>query len=289
MDFLKDYGNTEGPLGFPMPDKQARALEQILKALPRGEEYSYRKLTTVKAPTEIMPGERSDVSWISTESPDRLKEVVLSRGMNNSQFQANPLVTLQHAYFLPPVGRSLWQKKVKDGAMTGIKAKTIYPPCPEGWSDPWPADKAFALIQSGLMQGKSIGCLPTRVHVPDLKEYRKYNWPDSSVNLVIDEWILLEYACCLLPVNQESLVEQVAKGELDPLPDDFLEAMGLSPDIFKGPQPPKGQDVPAQAGLPSFTSCISLSEIERAVSCALESVSVEALVEQVLEKKRGRV
>jgi len=49
----------------------------------------------------------------STESPDRLNEVVLARGMNDSQFQTNPLVTLGHAYHLPPVGRSLWRKRVQ--------------------------------------------------------------------------------------------------------------------------------------------------------------------------------
>jgi hypothetical protein len=34
--FLKQYGDTEWPLGIPMKDKQAQAVEQILKALPAG-------------------------------------------------------------------------------------------------------------------------------------------------------------------------------------------------------------------------------------------------------------
>src|SRR5262249_27922347 len=112
---LPGYATTEGPLGFPMPDKQARALDALLKALPRAPEYAYRKAVTARAPTELNPGERSDVSWITTESPDRQGEVVLARGMNDSQFRANPIVTLGHAYWLPPVGRSLWRKRVKDG------------------------------------------------------------------------------------------------------------------------------------------------------------------------------
>jgi hypothetical protein len=40
----------------------------------------------------------------TTESVDRTQEVV-ARGMNDSQFAANPLVTLQHAYSLPPAGK----------------------------------------------------------------------------------------------------------------------------------------------------------------------------------------
>jgi hypothetical protein len=90
------YGPAPGPLGFPMPDRQARTLDTLLKSLPKSKEYDYRKSVVAKAPTEFNPGERSDVSWISTESPDRVKEVVIAKGMNDSQFQANPIVTLQH-------------------------------------------------------------------------------------------------------------------------------------------------------------------------------------------------
>src|SRR6201987_6233549 len=125
--FLKQYGAAVGPLGFPMPDKAARALDGPLKALPKGKEYEYRKAVVARPPTELNPGERSDVSWISTESVDRTGEVVIAKGMNDSQFQANPLVTLGHAYYLPPVGKSLWRKRVKDGDLVGIKAKTRYP------------------------------------------------------------------------------------------------------------------------------------------------------------------
>ena len=49
-----------------------------------------------------MRGPRSDVSWISVATPDRQKEVVIAKGMNDSQFQGNPLVILQHNYQLPP-------------------------------------------------------------------------------------------------------------------------------------------------------------------------------------------
>ncbi len=140
-------------------------------------------------------------------------EVVVARGMNDGQFQQNPLVTLGHAYWMPPVGKSLWRKRVKDGELVGIKAKTVYPPRPEAWpaGDEWPPDKVLALVQAGLLQGKSIGFLPTKVHVPDTKEAAERGWGDR-VGLVIDEWLLLEYACVFLPANQDALVEAVSKG-----------------------------------------------------------------------------
>jgi hypothetical protein len=122
-EFLPQYGNVEGPFGFPVPDRTARALEQVIKALPKGDEFAYRKAVVERGPSEVMPGERSDVSWISVETPDRQKEVVIAKGMNDSQFQGNPLVTLQHNYQLPPVGRTLWRKVARDGDLRGVKAK----------------------------------------------------------------------------------------------------------------------------------------------------------------------
>src|SRR3954449_8152390 len=117
------YGTTLGPLNFPQTDRAASALDAVLRALPKTPAYEYRKAVSAKAPTELNPGERSDVSWITTESVDRMGEVVLARGMDDAQFQGNPLVTLGHAYWLPPVGKSLWRKRVRDGALFGVKAK----------------------------------------------------------------------------------------------------------------------------------------------------------------------
>jgi hypothetical protein len=216
----------EGPLGFPMPDKAARAVDALLRTLPKTKDYEYRKSLVSRPPTELNPGERSDVSWISTESVDRMGEVVVARGMNDAQFQQNPLVTLGHAYWMPPVGKSLWRKRVKDGELVGVKAKTVYPPRPEAWpaGDDWPPDKVLALVQAGLLQGKSIGFLPTRVHIPDAKEATERGWTDG-VGLVIDEWLLLEYACVFLMVKPKIYASNPIPGRFLPRP----ARMGISP------------------------------------------------------------
>src|SRR6516225_630638 len=124
---------TEGPLGFPLTDKQAKNLETLLKALPKTQEFSYRKTALFEKALAVNDQERSDVSWISTETPDRYDHVVYAKGMNDSQYALNPIVTLNHDYHSPPIGRSLWRKYDKDGDTRGIKAKTVYPPMAASW------------------------------------------------------------------------------------------------------------------------------------------------------------
>lgn len=284
----KAYGQTIGPLGFPMQDRSARALDLLLGTLPKNKEYGYRHLISTRSPTELNPGERSDVSWISTESVDRMGEVVIAKGMNDSQFQSNPLVTLGHCYWAPPVGKSLWRKRVKDGDTAGIKAKTQYPQQPANWQaeEPWIPDKVFALVQAGLLNGKSIGFLPTKVHFADSKEAKKEDWPEGT--LVFDEWLLLEYACVFLPANQDALVEAVSKGTMK-LEPDLLRAMGLEDGLFRR-SPAANKPATTQERVIPFTA---LSELERAVEQRIKQVDWKALAEQAvkesLDRARGRV
>jgi hypothetical protein len=213
--FDKKHFDCEGPLGLPMKDAQARLLDSLLNALP-AEDRTLARIVTPKAPTEVMDGERADVSWISTEDVDREGEIVIARGMNDSHFKLNPIVTLQHDYSCPPVGKSLWRTRVKDGPLAGIKAKTQNPKRPEGWQDDeWRPDTVLRLIQAGMLQGKS--------HAPSSHEIAA-NPALAEVSRVIDEWLLIEYACTFLPMNQSALVEAVSKSAVKP---EILSALGI--------------------------------------------------------------
>jgi hypothetical protein len=284
MDYLKQcYGSCEGPLGFPMQDRQATVVDTLLKSLPKGKEFEYRRLSGEKlAATETSPGERSDVSWITTESPDRQNEVVIAKGINDSQFALNPIVTLNHCYHMPPVGKSLWRKRAKDGALVGIKAKTQYPPIPPHWpeGEEWPPDCAFSLVQADLLRGKSIGFLPTAVHVPTREERERgiqkggegaSAW--QKVDLVIDEWILLEYACVFLPAQQNAVVENVSKS--------FANALGL--------EGIKRQEAAVREEGPfAFTA---LSELEKSIVRQITDwkPDVERAIRDALDRHRGRI
>lgn len=277
MNFLKSYyGSSEGPLGFPMQDRQAIVLDALLKSLPKEKAFEYRRLSADNLKiSEVVTGERSDVSWITTEHPDRQNEVVIAKGMNESQFALNPLVTLNHCYHLPPVGKSLWRKRARDGDIAGIKAKTQYPVAPADWpsNDDWPPDKAFALVQSDLLRGKSIGFLPTAIHNPTEKEREKNGW--KSVDLVIDEWILLEYACVFLPAQQNAVLESVSKSLL---PESFTKALNL--------EVPKAQ--PQEARTIAFTN---IDEVERLVASQIGkwNVDIDGHIKDALDRHRGKV
>jgi hypothetical protein len=52
------------------------------------------------------------------------------------------------------------------------------------------------MVQSSMMNRKSIGFLPTKVQITDDKDAKKNGWEDA-VSLVIAECPLPEYAFCL--------------------------------------------------------------------------------------------
>jgi hypothetical protein len=284
--FHRSTYDTHGPFNIPMKDAQARALDAILKTIPDAQP---KFIVTAKAPAELLPGERADISWISTEDIDRDNEIVIAKGMDDSHFKLNPIVTLQHCYALPPVGRSVWRKKASDGQLKGIKAKTQYPKRPSDWPGTWPPDAAFELIRSGLLVGKSIGFLPTKSHAPSDDEI-KQNPALTSCRRIIDQWLLLEYACVYLPCQQNAVVEAVSKGVT--IPDELLEVLNIPKELLTTNHQPLTTAL--GAGLPTspipFTT---LDEIHRSIERQIAAIDFKTLaqhaIEDSLDRARGRV
>ncbi|MCI0380330.1 MAG: hypothetical protein L0215_22325 [Gemmataceae bacterium] len=224
----------EGPVGLPLLDAQAKALAARITQIPKDDAFLPRRLATQRGVSVLLADQRSDISWITVESPDHLGDLVLADGMDDSIYRLNPIVTLNHSYTTPPVGRSVWRRvmRLRDSSVVGtlrvplladgtrsvpatfqpagVKAKTVYPPRPDDWSGDWPADTAFQLVEAGLLRGKSIGFLPLHRHSPTEQERTK-NPRLDKVRFVVTRWLLLEYACCFLPMQPFALVEEVKK------------------------------------------------------------------------------
>lgn len=255
--FDKAY-KTEGPLGLPMSDEQAQALDLILKTIPSDLRVLGRCAIT-KATSSLLEGERADVSYIATEAVDRQGEILLMSGMDDSHFAMNPIVTLNHDYYRPPVGVSKWRQKFRDGQIRGVKAKTHYPPKPSGYdTECWPADDVWALVRSGLMAGKSVGFVPLEARSPTKAE------EELGAGRVTSRWLLVEYACCYLPVNQECVVEEVAKA---------MKSLGLGE--------------PRQIPFTPFEEVVKA--VEARINGLVTQEMIQATAKDALDRARGRV
>lgn len=199
----------EGPLGLRTTDAVAKSLEALLKTLPQ-ECRTLRRKAALPDHHELVKGEKADISMVSVESMDSDKEVVLSEGLDLDTFRKNPIVCWSHDYEQPAIGKAMWIKAVEGG----IRAKTKYAERPKEWQGQWMADAIWSLTQQGIIKGKSIGFLPTKMRPPHQNDFKaRPEWKDA--NAIIENAVLLEYSACNLPVNSQALVEAVAKGLAD--------------------------------------------------------------------------
>lgn len=192
-------------MGLMMPDKLAKSLDALLKTLPR-ECRQLRRKASVPQAFDLVAGERADISLVSVETIDREGEVVLAKGCDLSHFTSNPIVTMAHKYDELPVGKALWIKKVP-GA---LQAKTQYASKPEDWSGSWLPDAVWSMTREGILKGKSIGFIPTRIRPPGKDEPQ---WKNAAA--VVESSLLLEYAVAPIPVCDAALVQAVSKGLAD--------------------------------------------------------------------------
>ncbi len=186
-------------VGLNLPEDVARRLDEIVKTLPK--EYRYTRKGVLPETSELVAGERADISMVSVETIDRDGDVILAKGINTEMFQMNPIVTFAHKYDELPVGRCAWMKKVKGG----VRAKTVYTDATET------ARAVWQMTQEGMLKGKSIGFFPCKVRSATSEEIaRNPTWKQAGC--VIESSVLIEYAVAPIPVNQDALVEAVAKG-----------------------------------------------------------------------------
>jgi hypothetical protein len=218
----KNYGTiVEGPQGFRLPEKTARAIEEASKGLPA--DFTYRRRTFSTKNENVDADERTEVSVITSDAVDRDKECVLPSGGNWSTF--NKVVPFAHKYDQLPAGYNLWIRP--DGRT--IKAKTQYPTKPEDWGDaPWMPSAIWHFINQPVptLGDKSIGFLPLNIRGATLEEKSKR--PELKDVPVIDKWIGLEYSVVPIPCNPEAQLVTVGKmlGEIEPA------LAGLFADVF---------------------------------------------------------
>ena len=124
----------------------------------------------------------------------------------------------------------------------------------------WQLDKVFAQIQAGLLNAKSIGWLPTKAHFADVKEAAKNNWRNGT--LVVEEWLLIEYAVGAIPVNPETVIEVVSKTAV---------VRDQGSEVIEMPVP-----------------FITLAELEKSMQKRIESIDIGAIAQETIARMQGR-
>ena len=146
------------------------------------------------------------VCIITTQGTDRTGDVVISAGINTTEFQKIPAIFLNHDYSLLPVAKCLELIHEKNC----IKAKIQF-------ALNVPAVKnIFELVKAGVLKGVSIGFAANEVVMKGTKAF-----DDICKGLGIDKdtyertyriiknWTMYEFSICSIPANSECYVKSL--------------------------------------------------------------------------------
>lgn len=134
----------------------------------------------------------------STTAIDQEGEVLIPAGFDFSYFQAVKTVYWQHDYDEPVGTCRNWS--IAKGVLytTTFITRTSF------------GDDVLTMIQDGVINGLSVGVIPTDYGPPNDEEMRAYG-PASNV---IRKAIMLEYSITPMPCNQTALIEAVSKARI---------------------------------------------------------------------------
>lgn len=272
--FYKGY--CTGPFGFPMLEEDARELDKELQNTNE-DIGSFRLFKGHDKSNHFIDGERADVSIITDESVDEEGELIELKSMDFTPFRKNPIVTFNHDFNKPPIGRSAWQKQIGNS----IKAKTIYTPRPETLDKnlEWFPDSIFHMVKSGFLPGKSIGGTFKR-RAPTSEEIQKYG---PSLKKVGYGAKIFEYSVVTRQANSNAIVEAVSKG-LIRIPESYICDL---PEVAAYLEKHKKQ----QSELPSIENYRTLQDYNEEMTKQMNEFSnkVPELVDDVFARLLGKV
>lgn len=196
---------------FKVSDTLASKIEPLLKqAESNGCKFVQKQV--LKAPVEKSTPKRQEVSIISAEIADHAGEVVLLDGLATWAFEENNKPVLMGHDYNRLCGNCVWLKHLSSEGT--LRAKTHYKPRPEWYEGEWLPDLAFALIETDMIRGKSIGYLELeKEHISQKHIDERPDW--DGAHLVCTRSVLLEYSVVVNPCNPAALVETIEKGTLN--------------------------------------------------------------------------
>lgn len=165
---------------------------------------------------------------ISTGTPDRMGDVLVSRGCLTNEHRTYPVILWNHGRSHDvlgtlPIGLAI-DKSGNYGVIVDDDAVLAWSKYSQ--SNPL-AVQLFALQAEGVLRGNSIGARPVKA-----TELPRRTMPDKSLARCFqyDQWVLHEYSKTPGPVNAEALTIRVEKGRVNdepihPILKSYLEPM----------------------------------------------------------------
>lgn len=175
------------------PVKRWLSSEQFAAGVSKGEPVDDAGVR-LAAIVEVTPGEERRLTFtISTENPDRERDVIDVRGWDLGPYSRNGVVTWAHDYTAPPIARAtrVWIEGASLKAIAEFVPKDVYPF----------ADMVYQLYRQGFLSATSVGFRPL-----------EWNYNEERKGIDFKRQELLEFACVPVPANAECLVEARAAG-----------------------------------------------------------------------------
>jgi len=273
-------GYCIGPFGFPMLEDDARALDKELETSEE-EIGSFKLFKGFDKANYFSDGERADVSVITDESVDEDGEVIELKSMDFGPLRKNPIVTFNHNYDMPPIGKSIWQKQVG----TSIKAKTIYAPRPDTLQKDieWFPDSIFGLVKSGFLPGKSVGGFYKK-RAPTTEELQKFG---PTLKRVGHSAKIIEYSVVTRQANNKAIVEAVSKSLIKISP----ELIGNLPEVAELLKEYQDKIKKEQEELPVIKSYRTPKDVEADIEKQMQEFydKTPELVDDIFARLLGKV
>jgi len=172
--------------------------------------------------------ERSVLKYVTKPTLDRSKEIVISQGIDLTDFQKNPVILYAHNYgnnWLDigssqlPIGKDMWIKFDKEGG--GLLAKQTY-------AHHQLAEDIFEMHKDGFPLASSIGFIPTKTIMRGSFEDKE--WKNEILRLsetygidkknfefarvIYENSLLLEHSDCPVGDNPDALALAIKSGKV---------------------------------------------------------------------------
>jgi hypothetical protein len=164
---------------------------------------------------------------INQQTPDRLGDIVVQRGMDSSLWDKNPVVLWSHERKeLPPIGRGM--NKVIDTSNGVDRTIASVEFAPKEASQF--AENLYQLGKAGFLKATSIGIFPT--DIKDVTDAERKELGMTPWGVYIEKSEMFEFSLCSIGMHPEALELQMKKFEAAGISDrttrDFLKKFPLT-------------------------------------------------------------